>query len=89
MTKYVACGKQVLANGNYHVADACDIFAAELIAAALNNYNPIENIEQPTKPAHQALDRPSVTVHIVRQESDEYACACGARWDRNEGDDHP
>lgn len=27
--------------------------------------------------------------HQVRQEQDEYACACGARWSVEEGEDHP
>lgn len=27
--------------------------------------------------------------HKVRIESDEYACSCGARWDKSEGDKHP
>ena len=28
-------------------------------------------------------------LHAVRQESDEYACMCGARWDCAEGEEHP
>ena len=27
--------------------------------------------------------------HHVRQESDEYACSCGRRWDVADGEDHP
>jgi hypothetical protein len=27
--------------------------------------------------------------HAVRQENDEYACSCGARWDVHEGEEHP
>lgn len=25
----------------------------------------------------------------IRQENDEYACSCGARWDASEGEEHP
>lgn len=27
--------------------------------------------------------------HTVRQESDEYVCRCGTRWDVTEGEEHP
>lgn len=28
-------------------------------------------------------------MHHIRQENDEYACACGVRWDIADGEDHP
>ena len=31
----------------------------------------------------------SDVLHIIRQESDEYACMCGMRWDVAEGEEHP
>ena len=33
-------------------------------------------------------DQPTL-FHGIRQENDEYACACGARWDVSDGDEHP
>jgi len=30
-----------------------------------------------------------VAEHLVRRETDEYACSCGARWDVSDGADHP
>lgn len=27
--------------------------------------------------------------HHTERQGDEYACACGARWDASEGDEHP
>lgn len=29
------------------------------------------------------------STHSIRQENDEYACSCGARWDVADGEDHP
>lgn len=81
MTQYVTNGKQVLGKGNCRVADASDIFTAELIAAALNAYiPPAMRLERPT-------DKP--IAHIVRREMDEYACSCSTRWYVAEGDEHP
>jgi hypothetical protein len=76
---FSAMGKQVL-DGGYHYADARSDIAAKLIADALN--------------AHMHDDCPVMpeirtTEHAIRQENDEYACMCGARWDVRDGDAHP
>jgi len=39
---------------------------------------------QPYRECPHCLD-----THQVRQENDEYACSCGARWDVTDGEDHP
>lgn len=44
-------------------------------------------------PADQQLEFSMRTrldvLHVVRQESDEYACMCGMRWDVKDGEEHP
>ena len=35
------------------------------------------------------LFQPRKVLHAVRQENDEYACMCGARWDVVDGEGHP
>lgn len=78
---YTAHGKQVMHDGD-HVADACDTGTALMIAEALNATN--------DAPRHPDLFSDRATVaHHVRQESDEYACSCGKRWDVADGEEHP
>ncbi len=79
---FSASGKQVLHTVDglrAHFADAVSIAAAEQIVAALNG-------DAPLPPQHIDCSR---RAHQVRQEKYEYACACGARWDVDEGEDHP
>ena len=83
---YYACGKQVLW-GNTGIADARDPETADLIVDALNAYRAptYRDAIMPELSTAPAVGNP----HNVRQESDEYACSCGARWDTSEGSDHP
>jgi hypothetical protein len=97
---YYSLGKQVL-TGSQHVADAASVELAEQIAAALNRS--VDDLgERPEdmtleewysgQAQHSLLIDPLPAGrlrHIVRQESDEYACSCGKRWDVRDGEDHP
>ena len=81
---YRAAGKQVQrqVDGLWtHFADAISEIAAGLIAAAMNAY-----VTQFTPVDLRPM---RITGHSVRQENDEYACSCGARWDVRDGEDHP
>ena len=80
MGGYHCTGKQVL-NGRDHVADAIDNDTAQMIADALNLWC----VDDPCPVMPEIRN----TNHAIRQENDEYACSCGARWDVSEGDDHP
>jgi hypothetical protein len=44
---------------------------------------PDDESEMPTQQIGRAIR------HAIRQESDEYACSCGMRWDVIEGEEHP
>lgn len=77
---YKHVGKQVLVrygSGWAQFADAASEGAAATIVAALNPLS--EPAEVDVKPGK----------HQVRHEGDEYACACGKRWDVCDGEDHP
>jgi hypothetical protein len=86
---YTRNAKQVLRNGR-HFADCIDDEAAQLIIDALNAP---DDADQGTLPLQGAQDGPLFMQwgarHSIRQENDEYACACGMRWDVTDGDDHP
>lgn len=97
--RYHANGKQVLRDGS-HFADCIDSGGAKLIAESLNDRRTMQQSQQ-ILPLHGAdgplfADAPSGVTYIkncafhnIRQENDEYACACGKRWDVAEGHNHP
>jgi len=89
MLFYTSLGKEVLRDG-HHYADAISTGAAERIARALND---TDTPLVPIMPELITRDKPGPLFiepkHAVRQESDEYACACGARWPVSEGEEHP
>lgn len=72
---YKNTGKQVL-RGEDHVCDAADVTYAQIIADALNDRHKLKRDVQEM-------------AHRVEVQNDEYACACGMRWDRADGSDHP
>lgn len=76
---FTALGKQVLRNGQ-HYADACDTFAADDIAQAMNAN---EYGDAPVIEAQADL----LCLGVRRRENDEYVCSCGVRYDVRE--DHP
>ena len=94
--RYHSNGKQVLRDG-LHFADCIDSGAATLIADALNDRRTISQSQETLQ--LDGADGPlfvsnyrttwGTDAHQVRQENDEYACACGARWDVADGEDHP
>ncbi len=84
---YYACGKQILW-GKTSIADAKDNETAQLIADALNSHPEALPDHSPVMPEIQLIAIPGKT-HGIRQENDEFACSCGARWAVNEGEQHP
>lgn len=51
------------------------------------NLNWVPVLDPTPRPNHYRV--PPKLPHTVRQENDEYACSCGARWDVADGEDHP
>lgn len=90
--RYVSTGKQVLCDGR-HFADAADVTAADQIVDAMNRLDEAERDEATADmfahPGSYNDPRLYIGHHSIRQENDEYACSCGARWDVAEGNDHP
>lgn len=93
---FSASGKQVLHTVDglqAHFADAVSIAAAEQIVAALNPQDwgvMKKHLSDAVGELNSiGLQPPQRRSHQVRQENDEYACVCGARWDVAEGEDHP
>lgn len=97
--RYTAHGKQVMRD-HQHFADAATEQAAQIITVALNAmhgevFTPLE------LPAFGVVDRRAETFnspawddvgiigHTITQQSDEYACSCGMRWDVRDGHEHP
>lgn len=79
-------GKEVL-HGAMHVADCATESIAALIVLALNEW--VEKRKPPAPDVFDAVPDDDGVRHNVRQEGDEYACSCGARWDVKDEDDHP
>lgn len=99
---YTSLGKEVLHTVDSlpaHYADAITPDAATRMAQALNLLDEVERGEwEPVMPVPDSEDwqdamrmeaEPLRVGHTIRQENDEYACSCGARWDVHEGEDHP
>lgn len=83
---YTRTGQEILRDG-VHFADACNIDAASLILDALCDQS--YHDQQLPLPIETELFAPRPHLHSVRQESDEYACKCGARWAVSDGEEHP
>lgn len=89
---YTSLGKEVL-HHDAHFADCISTTAADDIAAAMNILDDIragETLDAALMP-ELPLEASDVIAarHAVRQENDEYACACGSRWAVSEGEAHP
>lgn len=81
---FESLGKQVLHHGK-HYADAVSVEAATAIASAMN----ASEAPEPPHWHELAIYQPPPGRHTIRQENDEFACSCGMRWDRSEGEEHP
>lgn len=81
-------GKQVLQDGR-HFADAAGELEAMMIVNALRALD--DRSDTPTIGQNRQWDDVAARVaakrHFVRQQNDEMACSCGARWPV--GEDHP
>jgi hypothetical protein len=94
---YMSLGKEVLRDGR-HVADAIDGETAALIAEALNHAPATLDKTLPEPRAWfgyaddigttERTDDPA-GLHFIQRQGDEYACACGVRWDVTDGEEHP
>lgn len=101
--RYTAQGKQVMRD-RQHFADAATEQAAQIIVTALNAMRgeaPRSLTDDEGNPEREYLTWHSIpiptthrarvkgTLHTVTQQSDEFACSCGMRWDVSDGEDHP